>query len=744
MASVGMDNAVEEDQGDLGSRLNALGLVLAKYRAEAIEGRSQSGIEDEWIEDEEYYEGIDDQNRRELRAWRSKPLGQPGLPSQDDGPSSTAFVNITRPYVDATSARIGDMVLPTDDSAWSIEPTPIPGMGLSEDGKLSPKILHEIDAAFPGNPEQQGVEVQRMAEQAKAMHDEYREKAQKATKQIEDWHVEGQFHGEMRKVFDDTAKVGCGVLKGPYPEKRRAVAYKDAALVISSEIKPTSRRIAYWNFYPDPGCGENIHDGGFVFERDDITARKLQALIGSDEYIEEQIMAVLREGPSTATKKVPEHTEQLTQGVRREGKNLYEIWYFHGDLDSEDLAACGCEVEEGTTHAAVATMVNNRVIKGNINPLDTGEYPYDVMVMQARDGMPWGRGVARQIRTSQDIVKGAARNMLDNAGIAGGPQLILKQGMVWPADGITEISPLKIWIAAEDADTDHLDNAFRFVVVPMLQKELEAIIYLGLKLAEDTTGMPMLLQGQVGQSTPDTLGGQQMMQNNASTVLRRIARLYDDRMTEPHIRRYYAYLLQYGEDEAKGDFQIDARGSSTLVERDLQSQQIAQLGAMVSNPIFGIDPKKWMTEYLKSQRLDPKRFEFDDDEWKALIEQMGQQPQDQSLAIAEIKANTEAMKLELTARTTDAELHVQVLEAEKDRALEMGTEYMKREIEAMRLSGTKEVSLDQIEAKLADSAMKLRTQLKLAGMTNALKATEVANAPTEPPGRAPAGEAYQK
>ena len=223
------------------------------------------------------------------------------------------------------------------------------------------------------------------------------------------------------------------------------------------------------------------------------------------------------------------------------------------------------------------------------------------------------------------------------------------------------------------------------------------------------------------------------------------ARLYDDRLTEPHIRRYYTYLLQYGEDQAKGDFQIDARGSSALVERDLQAQNIAALGNLVLNPAFGIDPKKWMQEYLKSQRLDSRRFEFDDDEWKQLVEQMIQQGnQDSSLEVAKMKADVEVMKLEHLAKAKEADLSVQVMEAEKDRALEMALETMKREIEAMKLDGSKDVSLDQIEAKLADSAMKLRTQMKLAGMNSASKAVQVATPPTEPPGRAPAGEAYQK
>jgi hypothetical protein len=52
----------------------------------------------------------------------------------------------------------------------------------------------------------------------------------------------------------------------------------------------------------------------------------------------------------------------------------------------------------------MVTMVNNRVIKAALNPLDSGDFPYDVLPWQRKSGMPWGNGVARQGRTPQRIV----------------------------------------------------------------------------------------------------------------------------------------------------------------------------------------------------------------------------------------------------------------------------------------------------------------------------------------------------
>src|SRR4051794_15931893 len=58
-------------------RLNRLSTTLAEKRKEAIEYRQESGIEQQWTEDQEFYEGIDDANRQQMAKGRdTKPPGQ--------------------------------------------------------------------------------------------------------------------------------------------------------------------------------------------------------------------------------------------------------------------------------------------------------------------------------------------------------------------------------------------------------------------------------------------------------------------------------------------------------------------------------------------------------------------------------------------------------------------------------------------------------------------------------------------
>lgn len=694
----------EERQEQL-ARIDALGHSLSRSRAEAITARQASGIEDEWSEDEEFYAGIDDANRGEAKTtWRQKPPGQ-AIPKVEQSTRSTVFPNITGPYVDAASARIADMLLPTDDRSWSLGPTPIPEMHAISEGKIPPKMITAAMAQNPGQPEQAKSQLTQAIDRAKQLMALAKEKADQAQKRIEDWHVQSQWHAHNRLVIEDAARIGVGVLKGPIPAQSRVIAYMDQKVVVSKEISPASKRIDPWNFYPDAACGENIHNGSFTWERDYLTRKQLRELRGQPGYIDEQLDSALEEGPRQVTNDYKQILDPVADDTL---KNKFEIWYFHGTAEKEDLEAAGCDCTDAKDpHVpAMIAMINNRVVKATMNPLDTGDFPYDVMVWRRRANHWTGIGVSRQIRTAQRIVTAATRNLMDNAGIAAGPMIVFRQGVVEPANGVATLAPRKIWYIAEEADEmADATKAIGVIKVDMLVPELMRIIELGLKLAEDVTGLPMLLQGQMGKA-PDTVGGMTMLNNNASAVLRRLARLYDDRITEPHVRRYYYWLLQYGEDSDKGDFQIDARGSSALVERDLQNQAIQQMGSIVLDPRFGLDPKKWMAELLKSQRLDVNRFTYDDEQWQQIVQNMAKGPQDPRLEIAKMRA-----QLEAGLKAADQRFETQ--ENALDRQLEIMLAGVEAELERERNSGVKTMSLDKIKALLAGKVIDVKSKQAL-------------------------------
>lgn len=589
-------------------------LTLLSKRREAISGRAGSGIEEEWTEDEEHYQGIDDANRNFQNAnqlYRSRKAALTGERSKQQGPArSVVFLNITRPYTDAASARVADMLLPTDDRAWEIKPTPLPRLS----GPQLTMLAQAMGATDPAAVHAQ------MAAQA----GEAKEAAERMQQAIEDPLVESNWHGEVRQVIEDSARIGSGVLKGPFPITRTArMTRKDPATGLTEfikvdEIKPGSKRIDVWNFFPDPACGENLHNGSYTWEREHIGRRQIKEMAADPSYETAELLAALREGPA--------RTREGTEAVYRPGEDEFEMWIFYGHCAREHLARLGVEMEEGDEDRVptMAVMINDRLVKVVLSPQDDGEFPYDVLAWQRRPGMPWGVGISRQIRTAQRMLNGSARAMMDNAGLSASPQIVIGNGIT-PQDNSFSLRPGKVWRAEADADASDVRAAFNAFVVPSVQAPLMNIINFALKMAEDTTGMPAMLQGIRGDA-PNTLGGMQMQNNNATSVLRRLAKRFDDYMTRPHIQRYFDWMMTYSDDESiKGDFQIDVRASSALVERDAQQQFLMTLLQVSANPIYELDPAKLAAELCKGQRLDPTNFQYTDEQ-KAQRAQQGQDP----------------------------------------------------------------------------------------------------------------------
>lgn len=737
-----MDNnyidATPEQMSEIrAAKLAVFASSIVKKRAEAKTAREKSGIERIWREDEQYYAGIDDANTADSALKPATKDGVVTMKSERGGANnnrSTVFVNITQPYVDSAAARVSEMLLPTNDKPISIKPTPIPEIN---DDKESSELMPDGQAT--------------VGEAAKAFIAEMQKKADLAEDQIWDWLVESRWHSEVRKVIEQCALLGTGAIKGPFPtrRKRRKMSQKDGVieLVISEEMKPASKSVDVWNLYPDPSCGSNIHNGSYIFERDLITKKELSDLKGTG-YIDDQIDMVIKEGPNKKYIDNPGSEETCTES--------YEIWYYHGVAQADEMTAAGQDIGDQQQVPVILVMVNDRIIKASISIMDSGEFPYDVMTWKKRTDLWAGVGIARQIRTAQRMVLAATRNMMDNAGISAGPQIFMKRNGVLPADGVWEISPLKIWWVDEDISEGEANAAITTVQIPMIQAELEAIIRLALEFAERSTSMPMLLQGDQGSAT-HTVGGMTILQNNSMSVLRAIAKTFDDDVVEPHVTRYYEWLMIYGDnDEMKGDFSIIPQGSAAFYERDSQNQAIMQLIPMAATPGYGLNPEKLMVELLKMNKISPERVSYSAEEKQQQAQAQGQ-PVPTALDIAKLKIDGDMQKAQLVQQSDQEELELKADSMRAEFALklqmqqeqfehELKIEQIRLQMKMMELSSQQNISLESIKATLADSALKLQTQKELSreSLAAGKGGTKVSTPPTEPVGQAPDGQGYQR
>jgi len=764
----------KQDQEEIRDKLAQ---VLIKRRDEAIKYRSASGIERQWAEDQAYYEGEEDSSKTAY--YKGMTLGSPLLAKPKNDYKSKVFLNITRPYVETAGSKVIEVLSPVDDRAFSIEPSPIPFAvmnGQPVEGTAMPPDPAAQQQQQPTmiGPDGQPATPQQVQQgiQQKSAEDQLRAAAKGAERWIDDKLQECGYNAELRRLVDDAARLGTGIMRGPIPTVRVSRKVEGGQVVMVQDIVPESSCISLWNAFPDPACGDNIHNGQFFIEHDMLTEKQVRELQLDPSYLAEAIEKVIEEGPRTNASTViatAPHESNDKSAAR------YHVWYYHGFLSVEDVVAmgCGCGDLQGGV-AAVITIINDTPVKAHLPPLSAGRFPYDVMCWQRTAGSPWGIGIARQIRACQSILNATVRSMMENAGLSSGPQIILGRGSIVPADGQWTITPRKVWLLKPDADIPDVTKAFNAVQIPSIQQELLETVNFCLKMAENVTGLPILLQGQQGPTgVPETVGGMQILVANASSLLRRMARIFDDSITKPHVTAYYDWMMEFGEDDSiKGDFHVVPRGSSALVAKDMRSSFLTQaVPQMIVNPAFGIDPARYFKQVAKLNGLEAEDIQFTQAELQALMQQPP--PTDPRVQVAQIRSDTDIKTTQMEVQTDQARIARDIdrdtlyVQAENERtkttaATNMAELALRRELAMLDYANKHQMTIEQIKAKLALEGGKMDLQRELAqfGHVSAQSARvtdaklgnqqavvekaveQVATPAVEPPGRAPNGQGF--
>jgi hypothetical protein len=710
----------EERMRKRAEKLQSFGASLGGQRDEWIRSRGSYGVDKRWIEDEDQYNGKDNIAKAASQMMTSVEQGYPVTTQMAKPHRSTVFIGMTRQKTNAAEARLADILLPTDDRNWGIQPTPDPQlMGMSKDNKAAMDQQGQPVMDDNGQPA-------RVRDVVKAVLEVANKKAEAMQTEIEDQLVECNYNGELRKMIHDAAVLGTGVVKGPIVTNRTRKAWQPITdntgqtvhqVEIVQEISPASFRVDPRNVWPDPGCGESVHNGKGIYEREQITAKQIRDLAKQPGFLKAQLRKVLEEGPKQSAT-----LRELTDEDQRDMTRLtYEMWTYWGEVDHDDLESAGVDVgekDELRSVSACVVMINNTVVKAFMNPLEGGDIPYDFYVWEKVAGTIWGYGIPYLMRSQQKVLNAAWRQMMDNAGVSSGPQIVIKPGAIQPADKQWQLSARKIWYATDDIDD--VRKAFSTFEFNSHQNELAGIIKMATELADAETGVPTIMQGEKG-AAPDTVGGMQMLMNSANVVLRRLVKQFDDMVTKPHIRRYYDYNMMYNEDEEiKGDFTIDARGSSALVVRDIQNQSFLNLLAAGANPIYGmyLDTQKLFEKALQAQHIDPAEVFKPEEEIEQIKEAQKQvaaagPAPDPALAVAQVRAQAEMQKVQAQNQGDLQELQVRQQIAAQEADLHIMQLQMTREIEMLKLSNSQNISLEKIKAQLADTAMKERSRKEL-------------------------------
>ena len=682
----------EDFELEIAERLSGFASRLSRLATEQVAKRSQ--IEQRWLDDIRQYHGQYD-SREQSR------LEQQG--------GSKVYVNITRNKTNAAEARLQDMLFPTDDKNWAINPTPVPEIEL--------QAMQSLD--------------QDPAIRARELESIAQKQAEQMETEIDDQLTESKYQVKSRDVIHDACQLGTAVLKGPViigRSKKRWDTMPDgmSMLQVVEALEPSLERVDPWDFYPDMSA-RTPDEFEFVFERRRMSKKQLRDLAKLPGVMVSQIRELISNSAKSThiAKDFVDDIRGIT-GIDTVGEgNKYEIWEYHGpisktelidalsmqenDLDVEEVDELDDEVE------AVVFFSGTQVIKVSINPMDSDERPYAVFNWEKDESSVFGFGVPYLMRNPQKLINASWRMMMDNAGLSSADQIVINKSLISPADGDWRMTPKKVWnLKAQNRSPA---EAFASFSTPSHQGELSNIFMMARQLADEETNLPLIAQGEQSANVTKTSSGMAMLMNSSNIVLRKAVKNWDDDITGPLIRRFYDWNMQFStRPEIKGDFAIEARGSGALLVREKQQENLmiyANISA--TNEEFfkrrnweGLD--KEIAKSLEVPYESITKSDSDIEEMEQMAMEQAQQP-DPEAAAAQMAMQLESAKLQLEQQKaqSSAQLEMQKLQFEQAQ-----TEW-KQNFEMMKLQQEGDIKSAEINSRqsIQQAQLQARTQIDL-------------------------------
>lgn len=586
MAALLTDDTSEADAEARKMRVSAMGMRLYALAEDQVQQRQH--IEERWYKAVRQFNGQYD----------------PGTFGDSDAYGSRVYVPLTRRLCGLIEARLFDMLFPSDERSYVIEPTPVPDM--EQALNLADKLPPDAMVQTPEGPVPAGAVKQAFG----SMMEQAKQRCDAMQREIDDQLSECRYPQAARDAIHDAVLLGTGVIKGPVPMFRTTKRWtqQDGVHVLSMERSPLpeAARVDPWNFFPDMSA-THIREAEFVFERHFLTRQQLVDLQDMPDVDVDALREVLAADPATVG---ASHRERLRAINGASGaKDLrYELWEYHGPIDAEDLVDCGCEVDTDPLKSytgIVWVAKGGIVLKAALNPLDSNEHPYSVFTWQQDESSVFGLGVPYEVADMQESACSAFRAMLDNMGLCVLPQVVVDSASIEPANGSMGLEPGKFWINKRPGADAR--QGIQFVEINARFNELQAVFGMSKQLIEEVGTLPAFLRGSEAPAKMQSATEASLAYTAANLWVRRCVRNWDDDVVTPMITRFFDWNMQYSEkEEIKGDSRIRAMGITALVELEGQAQRLTQFMQVASN--MGLPPSNKMAimrEFARSFKLDP-------------------------------------------------------------------------------------------------------------------------------------------
>lgn len=613
--------------------LDSLGSTLLAEFTRAVLDRRET--EERWLKDLRQYRGVYDP---EIEALIGKHR-------------SKAFVRATRVKVKTVDARVADLLFPANsDRNWTAEPTPTPSIDRDTRREIAQALTDQLQRQ--PTPQEMDAAIAKLVKLAAA----------NMTRVIDDQLNEARYKETARKVLHSGHLYGTGILKAPLVERKTRTKFvlenKAWTMKTESYVVPFVDYVPLWRFYPDMSATD-LSECRYVFERHLMTRSALASLAKKKSFDGQKIKDYILSNPKGAQTpvyfdaEIRQIGERASSQIKDDGR--YEILERWGWIDGELLSGAGVQVPMERMHetffANVWMLPNGEVIKIALQPINGVTWPYHLYYADKDETSIFGDGFAAIMRDDQTMINAGTRMVLDNAALTAGPQLEVNMRLLSASERADDMFPFKIW--ARNGD-DPASPAIRVINIPNGLEELLPLIDMFKLNADDVTAIPRYMQGENAiRGAAGTASGMSMLMANASIVMKDLITNYDEGVTRSFIEALYRWNMQFNPDNScKGDFDIKARGTASLMAKELRAQQLDQFAATIS-------PDD--APYIKREELLRQRAEAHDlaSIVKTEDEVANEQNNDATKQQAQIQQQMQALQLK-TAELAVDKLHAEV------------------------------------------------------------------------------------
>ncbi|MDY6910741.1 MAG: hypothetical protein SVM79_00040 [Chloroflexota bacterium] len=504
---------------------------------------------------------------------------------------SSIYMRLADEKATAAKAWITDTLLPPDEEPWAVESTPVPSLPDDYKGILRNMAMKELEQDVA-----MGVEVSQADVQARVDEIESRvtEEMRKICKEAEaviqdkmrDAIVESNWRTALKNCVSDMVDYKAGFIKGPLFRHGRKLVWENGRMVPKKVVRIEFDSPSPFNIFPSPSsCGVN---DGYIIEKHSLRRTALVAMRGVEGYDTQAIDDVLREYGQGGLRQwlytVQGESEHNTLAGRstaiEDPEGTIDALQFKGSVQGLWLLEHGVSIEElgGEVMGEYETevwIIGGHVIKCVLNEDPLGSRNYWKVSFRPRKDQFWGDGICDLISDVVDMCNASARNLVNNIGIATGPQIGVDTDAMPPGEKITGITPMKIWQFSMKDVQSSTRAPIWFFQPRALVNELTKTYEFFSREADNKTGIPKYVYGQGGDGSgaADTATGFSMMMNNASRNIKQVIKNIDE-VIKGSIDAMLLYLkLTDGDDPIwhKADVNIRARGTTSLLARE-QSQ----------------------------------------------------------------------------------------------------------------------------------------------------------------------------